>query len=223
MAMLMLALALAIAFDPGVAPAQPAPSDSTAAGPDSISQPTAPPQGISEPPAQPEGSSEPSAPPRRIESRLRRTGEDVDRIELGAAMPDDYFDVLGTVEYRRFLREGGPFEQWVAAELSGGHKDYLSEGTFSLYYFFRPIRSYRAEWKLRPLAEIGPGLHLSVQAADVEGFNSTAYRSRLYAKSHLYGGAELLLSRKLGVVLRGRLSVPAHHPFDYAQAAIFLR
>ncbi len=158
-----------------------------------------------------------------VTSQLRRTPEERDRIELGAAIPEGYFDLLGTFAYRRFIREGGPFEQSIQLEVAGGHKDYLTEGSLSFYYLFRPLKSYHQEWKLRPLLEAGPGAHVVVQSADIVGFSDTGFHAHGYLKTHLYAGAEYLLTNKLGIVLRGRMSVPAHHPLDYAQAAILLR
>jgi hypothetical protein len=158
-----------------------------------------------------------------ITSQLRRTPEERDRFEFGAAIPDGYFDVLGTFAYRRVLREGGPFEQSMQIEVTGGVQDYLSEGSLSLYYFLRPLMSYRQEWRIRPLLEIGPGTHLVIEVADLEGFTETSFHAEIYLKAHVYGGAEFLLTNKFGFLVRGRFSVPAHHPLDYAQAAIFLR
>ncbi|MGH7680513.1 MAG: hypothetical protein ACRENN_00830 [Candidatus Eiseniibacteriota bacterium] len=158
-----------------------------------------------------------------VTSYLRRTSEERDRLELGAAMPEDYFDVLGTFGYRRFIRERAPFEQSIQIEAAAGKKDYLTEGSLSLYYLFRPLKSYRESWKLRPLLEAGPGAHVVVQSADLVGFSETAFHVHGYLKAHLYGGAEYLLTRRVGFLVRGRISVPAHHPADYAQAAIFLR
>ena len=163
-------------------------------------------------------------PPRNpITSRLGRTSEERDRFELGAAVPDGYFDVVGTFGYRRFIHESGQFEQSMQIEVTGIKKEYLIEGSLSLYYFFRPLITFREEWRVRPLLEIGPGAHLVVQAADLIGFTETSYRARSYLKTHAYGGVEFILTRRFGFLVRGRLSVPAHHPLDYAQAAIFLR
>ncbi len=166
-----------------------------------------------------------AAPPKQrpVTSHLRRTPEERDRLELGAAMPQDFFDVLGTFGYRRFVRERAPFEQSIQIEVAGGKKDYLTEGSLSLYYLFRPLKSYRESWKLRPLLEAGPGAHVVVQSADLVGFSETSFHVHGYLKAHLYAGAEYLLTRRVGFVVRGRISVPAHHPADYAQAAIFLR
>ena len=162
-------------------------------------------------------------PPGHVTSRLQRTPEERDRFEFGVGMPEGYFDVLGTFGYRRFLREGGPFEQSIQIELTGGVKDYLGEGALSVYYFFRPLKSYKQGWKFRPLLEVGPGGHLVVQVADIEGFNDSGFHTQGYLKTHLYGGAEFLFSQRWGIVVRGRVSVPEDHPFDYAQAAILLR
>lgn len=165
----------------------------------------------------------PPPPQKPVTSQLRRTPEERDRLEFGAAIPDGYFDVLGTFAYRRFIREGGPFEQSMQIELAGGFKDYLSEGSLSVYYLFRPLKTYREGWRLRPLLEVGPGTHLVIQIADIEGFAETGFHAEVYLKAHAYGGAEFLLTPKLGFLVRGRFSVPAHHPLDYAQAAILLR
>jgi hypothetical protein len=159
----------------------------------------------------------------KVTSRIQRTEDERDRFELGMAVPQGYFDWLGTFGYRRFMREGGPLEQSLAAEISGTAKDYLGEGALSVYYFFRPIQSYKEGWKLRPLIEAGPGGHVVVQIADVEGFNDSAFHTQAYLKAHLYGGFEFLFSQKLGLVVRGRVTLPEDHPFDYAQAAILLR
>jgi hypothetical protein len=165
----------------------------------------------------------PPPPPNPITSRLGRTSEERDRFEVGAAAPDGYFDVVGTFAYRRFIHESGQFDQSMQVELTGMKKDYLIEGSMSLYYFLRPLITFRQEWRVRPLIEIGPGAHLVVQAADIIGFTETSYRARSYLKTHAYGGAEFLVTRRFGFLVRGRFSVPAHHPLDYAQAAIFLR
>lgn len=165
----------------------------------------------------------PEPPPSRVTSRMERTGEERDRLELGVAVPRGDFDFLGTFAYRRFIREGGPFEQSMMLEVGGTGKDHIIEGSLSLYYFFRPLRSYKQEWKLRPLLEIGPGAHVVVQSADIDGFDDSAFHSQGYLKTHLYLGFELLLGQKFGILARGRASVPEHNPLDYAQAAIFLR
>lgn len=173
-------------------------------------------------PARAQVEATPQKPP-PVTSHLRRTSEERDRFELGVAMPHDYFDALGTFGYRRFVRERAPFEQSIQIEAAAGKKDYLTEGSLSLYYLFRPLKSYREGWKLRPLLEGGPGVHVVVQSADLVGFSQTSFHAHGYLKTHLYAGAEYLLTRRVGFLLRGRISVPAHHPADYAQAAIFLR
>ena len=158
-----------------------------------------------------------------VTSRLAVTGEERDRFEFGAAVPEGYFDVLGTFAYRRLIYTSRVFSQSMQAEVTGGIQDYLTEGSLSLYYFLRPLKFYKEEWRVRPLLEVGPGLHIVVQTADIEGFSETAFHTRAYFKTHGYAGAEFLLSPKFGFLVRGRLSVPAHRPLDYAQAAIFLR
>ena len=161
--------------------------------------------------------------PGRVTSQLRRTPEERDRIEIGGGVPQGYFDWLGSFGYRRFLRESGPMEQTIMAEITGGAKDYLGEGALSVYYLFRPIKTNNQAWKLRPLLEAGPGGHVVVQIADISGFNDSAFHTQGYLKMHLYGGFEFLFSQKVGVVVRGRVSLPEEHPLDYAQAAILLR
>lgn len=148
---------------------------------------------------------------------------DRDRFEWGVAAVQGFFDGLGTFGYRRYVREGGPFQQNIALELQGGTKDYLSEGAFSLLYLFRPLRTFRPEWRVRPLLEAGPGAHLVVQVADIEGFDDTGFHTKAYLKMHAYAGVEAMLSRRWGVLIRGRLTTPADRPLDYAQAAIFFR
>jgi hypothetical protein len=85
------------------------------------------------------------------------------------------------------------------------------------------VKSYRESSRIRPLVEFGPGLHTVVQVASLEGLSRTRYKSQLYLKTHAYGGFEALLTRRLGFLVRGRVSFPSHRPFDYAQAAILLR
>ena len=166
---------------------------------------------------------EKSKEPPRVQSTISRTSEELDRFELGVAFPDDYFDILASVGYRRFMREGGPFEQSLQIELAGGKQDYLFDASASLFYLLRPLKSYREGWRLRPLVEFGPGVHLDVQIADLEGFNESVFHGRGYLKMHGFLGAEWLLGRRFGIGVKGRVGVPNHHPFDYAQAAIFLR
>jgi hypothetical protein len=165
----------------------------------------------------------PPPPQSPVTSRLGRTTEERDRFELGVAVPEGYFDFLGTFAYRRFIHESTAFDQSMHVEVTGMTQGYLKEGTLSLYYFFRPLLTYRQEWRLRPLLEFGPGVHLAVQSADVVGFSETAFHAKAYLKTHVYAGVEYLLTRRVGFLVRGRLSVPTHRPLDYAQAAIFLR
>jgi hypothetical protein len=148
---------------------------------------------------------------------------DRDRFEWGVAVVQGYFDGLGTFGYRRFLREGGPFQQNLAIELEAGKKGYLSEGSVGLLFLFRPLRTFRPEWRLRPLLEFGPGGHLVIQVADIEGFADTGFHSHAYAKMHAYAGVEALITRRWGILVRGRFTTPADRPLDYAQVAIFLR
>jgi hypothetical protein len=160
---------------------------------------------------------------RAVHSEMGRTGEERDRFELGGAIPRGDFDWLGTFAYRRYIREGGPFEQSMQLEAGFTTKDHLTEVSMSLFYFFRPMASYKEGWKLRPLFELGPGGHVVVQTADIEGFDDSAFHSQGYLKMHAYLGFEYLLSNKVGFLARGRATIPEHHLLDYAQAAIFLR
>jgi hypothetical protein len=71
--------------------------------------------------------------------------------------------------------------------------------------------------------EFGPGVHTVVQIASLQDLNRTRYKAQMYLKTHAYAGFEALLSGRVGFLARGRMSIPSHLPFDYAQAAIFLR
>jgi len=159
----------------------------------------------------------------RVTSTFGRTGEEQDRFELGIGAVQGFFDVTGSFAYRRFLNERGPFERSVMGELTGTAKSQLTEGAVSIYVLLRPTGSYRQGWRIRPLFEFGPGVHTVVQVASLEGFNRTSYKGAFYVKSHAYAGFEALATNRLGLLIRGRMSVPSHHPFDYAQAAVFLR
>jgi hypothetical protein len=189
-------LLLALACSSAPAGAQPAP-DSLAAAADSTAK----------------------APP----PKSRVSPQERDRWEFGVAWPQGYFDLLGTVDYRRLMRTRDPFQQYMKIELTGGHLGYLTEGSISLYYLFRPIKSYKPSWRIRPLLEVGPGVHVVMEAANIEGFSEYTYHVHGYAKMHGYFGAEFLASQKFGFLVCGRITVPDHQPFDYAQAAIFFR
>lgn len=199
------------------------PPDSTAASPaapDSVMEAApaleAAPETPAEPPREEAAEPAPAEPPN--DERLDR-----DRFEWGVAAVPGYFDWIGTFGYRRFLREGGPFQQNVSVEIAGAKKGYLSEGAVSLLYLFRPLRTVRPGWRIRPLLEFGPGGHLVIQVADVAGFDDTGFHTNVYAKMHAYAGLEALISRRWGILVRGRFTFPADRPLDYAQAAVFLR
>jgi hypothetical protein len=164
-----------------------------------------------------------TATPRRVVSTLRRTGEELDRVELGAGVVRGFFDAVGSFGYRRSLSVGRTFEHSIMGELTGTAKDQLTEGAFSVYLLLRPVKSFREEWRIRPLIEAGPAFHTVVQVATLEGLNKTRYKAHAYVKTHAYAGIELIATRRVGLLVRGRMSVPSHRPFDYAQAAIFLR
>lgn len=159
----------------------------------------------------------------RVKSTFGRTGEEQDRLELGVGAVQGFFDVTGSFGYRRFMDERGAFERTFMGELTGTAKSQLTEGIASVYMLFRPSGSYRQSWRIRPLLEGGPGAHLVVQAASIEGFRRTNYKAHVYLKTHAYAGFEILATNRLGLLVRGRISVPGRHSFDYAQAAIFLR
>jgi len=168
--------------------------------------------------AQPDSSATP-----RATSAPRRAGEERDRFELGAGVVRGFFDAVGTFGYRRFLGQGPVFENSLMAELSAGANDQLTEGTLAIYILMRPSFSYRESWRLRPLVEFGPSVHTVFQAASLQDLNRTRYKAHVYVKTHAYAGFEALVSTRVGFLVRGRISIPSHRPFDYAQAAIFLR
>jgi len=159
----------------------------------------------------------------RVTSTFRRTGEEVDRFELGGGVVQGFFDAVGSFGYRRSIGVGQQFERSLMAELTGAAKDQLTEGVLSAYFLFRPLVTFRESWRLRPLVEVGPGVHTVFQVASLEGLNRTRYKSQVYLKAHAYAGFEVLASNRVGFLVRGRLSAPSHRPLDYAQAAIFLR
>jgi len=160
---------------------------------------------------------------RRVTSTFGRTREEMDRFELGGGVVEGFFDAVGSFGYRRFLGQGPAFEQSLMVELTGTAKDQLTEGVFSVYVLLRPSMTYKESWRLRPLVEFGPAFHTVVQVASLEGLNRTRYKANAYFKTHAYAGFEALVTRRVGFLVRGRMSVPSHRPFDYAQAPIFLR
>lgn len=166
-----------------------------------------------------------TSPPPMNRARAARAalGRDVQRFELGAAVVDGPFDVIGTLGYHRYARQGGPFENWVHVEISGSATKYLNEGALSAGYFLRPIVTIQRKWPIQPILEVGPAGHLVVQVVEVQGFGETAFHAHAYLKTHAIAGFETHLGTHWGLVARGRLSVPAHHPLDYAQIALFLR
>jgi len=189
------------------------------APPDSTAQPVVPPDST----VQPLPSPIPSPRSPKVRSTFTRTGEEVDRFELGIGAPEGFFDVAGTFGYRRFLSARGGLERTFFGEATGTAKSQITEGALSAFFLLRPAATYRQSWRVRPLLEAGPGAHLVVQAASIEGFNRTNYHAKVYVKTHAYGGFEALLTQRWGFLVRGRFSAPSHHPFDYAQAAVFLR
>jgi len=155
---------------------------------------------------------------------MRRAGrDDPDRFEFGVAAPQEYFDWLGTFAYRRRIGTDARFEHALHIELAGGHKDYLTEGAASAFWFASPKSIPQRNGRIRPILEGGVGAHLVVQFADIVGFEDWASHARAFAKMHGVAGVEADLSDRWGVAIRGRLTVPSHRPLDYAQFVLFLR
>jgi len=148
---------------------------------------------------------------------------DADRLEFGVAVPEDYFDWLGTFGYRRRVSVDPRFEHWLQLEVAGGHKEYLTEGAVSAYWYIRPRKLARREWRIRPVIEGGLGGHLVVQFADLVGFDDWASHARTFVKGHGMVGLETDLSERFGLAIRGRITVPAHRPLDFAQLVLFLK
>ena len=150
-------------------------------------------------------------------------GRDTQRFEIGAAIADAPFDALGTIAYHRYVRAGGPFENWIHVELAGGRTTYLDEGAASAAFLVRPLLFIRRQGSIQPILEAGPAGHLVVQVAEVQDFGETVFHAHAYLKGHAYAGFDLHLGGGWGIVARGRFTVPAHRPFDYAQIAVFFR
>jgi hypothetical protein len=148
---------------------------------------------------------------------------DPDRIELGIASPDGYFDWLGTFAYRRRLLADARFEHHLHAELTFGKKGYLTEGSGSVAWYFRPEKWWHPEWRIRPVLEGGIGGHVVVQFADLVGFDDWSSHARAFVKTHLVAGVETDVTNRVGLALRVRFSIPAHQPLDYAQLVLFFR
>ena len=145
------------------------------------------------------------------------------RFEFGAAMPEGYFDWLGTFGYRRRLFTDTRFQHWLHAEAMFGKKDYLSEGAGSAAWFIRPLAFWRPERRIRPVVELGAGGYVVVQFADIVGFDDWSSHARAFIKGHAVAGLETDLSNRWGIALRGRFTIPASRPLDYAQVVLFLR
>ena len=153
----------------------------------------------------------------------KETLYDPDRFEFGVGFPRDYFDWLGTFAYERRVYVDPRFIHTIHAEVSYGHKDYLREGAMTFAWLLRPKKFWRPEWKVRPVIEGGIGGDVSVQFADLTGFDDWSSHAHAFVKSRLQVGAETDLSRHFGLAIRGRMVVPAHRPMDYAQVVLFLR
>lgn len=150
-------------------------------------------------------------------------GSDRSRLEFGVAMPKGYFDWLGTLGYRHRLLTDTRFEHWLHAEAIFGKKEYLSEGAASVAWFIRPLALWRPEWRIRPVVEGGVGGYVVVQFADIVGFGDWSSHARAYVKGHAVAGFETDLSIRWGLAIRGRFTIPASRPLDYAQVVLFLR
>jgi len=188
--------------------------------------PSAPQPAVQDSTAVPPPAQEPPPTPEKqpsVTSTVRYIPEDRDRFEFGAGPVQGFFGILGSVSYRRWLGEGPVFEQSLMLEVSGSAKDQLTEGALGVYLFMRPSFTYKESWRIRPLLEFGPAAHTVVQVASLEGPSRTLYKSEVYVKTHGYAGFEVVVSRRVGFLVRGRISAPSHRPMDYAQAAIFLK
>ena len=149
---------------------------------------------------------------------------DRDRFEFGAAkVKGGDYDVLGTFAYHRYIKKKPALEQWVHVELSLGKADQITEIAASAEYLFRPTKLTKRKWAIQPIFEFGPGFHLVNQIADIEGFSDSAFHTHVYLKMHAFAGFDVPLGAHIGLVTRGRFTVPSHHPADYAQIALFLR
>ncbi len=149
---------------------------------------------------------------------------DRDRFEMGVAkIKGGDYDFLGTFAYHRFVKKKPALEQWVHIELSGGKANQITEIAASVAYLFRPVKGIKRSWPIQPIFEFGPGFHLVNQIATIEGFGDNAFHTHAYLKAHAFAGLDFALGAHLGLVTRGRLTVPSHHALDYAQIALFLR
>jgi hypothetical protein len=221
----------AMAQDPPDTTATPAveaqvPTDSTAAAPSESPAPgdttTAAPPPVTQPlPAD----TTTFAPRDSVEKfEIDPPKRDRDRFELGLAkIKGGDYDFLGTFAYHRFVKKKPALEQWVHIELSGGTADQITEIAASVAYLFRPTKGIKRSWLIQPIFEFGPGFHLVNQIADIEGFGENAFHTHAYFKAHAFAGFDFPLTAHLGLVTRGRLTVPSHHALDYAQIALFLR
>jgi hypothetical protein len=62
-----------------------------------------------------------------------------------------------------------------------------------------------------------------VQFADIVGFDDWSSHARAFVKGHALAGIETDLSKRWGLAIRGRFTIPASRPLDYAQLVLFLR
>ncbi len=195
----------------------PAPPDTTVAHPDTT---VAHPDTTVAPPA---SSQAQPAKRKKVKTVITRSREELDRFEIGGGVVRGFFDAVGSFGYRRWLGQSGTLETNIMGEATGTKKDQLTEGAFAVYFLFRPLKTYKESWRIRPLIELGPAAHVVVQVASLEGLAKTRYKSQVYIKTHPYVGLEMLFTPRFGIVVRGRASIPSHRPLDYAQAAILLR
>ena len=146
-----------------------------------------------------------------------------DRFEFGVAMPEGYFDWLATAGYRRRLLTDVRFEHWLEADAMYSKKGYLSEGSVGVAWFIRPLAFWRPAWRIRPVIEGGVSGTIAVQFANIDGFDDWSSHARAFVKSHAVAGFETDLTGRWGIAVRGRFTVPASRPLDYAQVVLFLR
>ncbi|MEK7316825.1 MAG: hypothetical protein AAB011_11630 [Candidatus Eisenbacteria bacterium] len=164
-----------------------------------------------------------SAPVAERPSAAAAVVENRDRVEVGVAMPEGYFDWLGTLGYRRNVLNDARFKHWLQIETTFGKKEYLSEGSASVAWYMRPHALWRPEWRIRPVVEGGIGGYIVVQFADIVGFEDWSSHARAFVKGHAVAGLETNLSDRFGLAIRGRFTIPANRPLDYAQLVLFLR
>lgn len=145
------------------------------------------------------------------------------RWEAGVAHPREYFEWLATAAYHRRVRLAEPLAHLVRAEVAGGSRGYLSEGSASLYYLFEPVAFARSAGRAQTAIDFGPGGHIVVQSASIDGFDESSVHAEVFLKAHAYAWVIVGVGSRVAVGLSGRLSIPNHRPLDYAQAAVLFK